>query len=671
MALTKSSSIEDLCINTIRGLAMDATQKANSGHPGLPMGAATIGHVLFTRHLRFNPKNPKWPNRDRFVLSAGHGCLLQYILLYLTGYDLTLEDLKRFRQWGSKTPGHPEYGVTPGVEVTTGPLGQGFGNAVGMAIAEAWLGARYNRPGYNIIDHYTYVLASDGDMMEGVASEAASLAGHLKLSKLIVLYDSNHISLDGPTVMAFTEEVGKRFEAYGWFVQHIDGMDINEVDQAISRAKEQKDMPSLIVCRTHIGYGSPNKQDTAAAHGSPLGAEEVILAKQNLGIPTDKEFYVPDEVLEEYRKAVPRGRLLEDEWRSLYEQWKNEFPELAKEFEMAQEGQLPEGWDSDIPWIPEDSDGMATRNASRTAVNYFAGKIPWLLGGSADLASSTYTDIKGEKEFQAGSYDGRILRFGVREHAMGAALNGMYLHGGVRPFGGTFLVFSDYMRPSIRLAALMEISPIYVFSHDSVGLGEDGPTHQPVEHYAALRAIPNLLFIRPADANETLAAWRFALTQRHRPVALALTRQKVRILPGTKDKAKEGVEKGAYILLDAQGTPDIILIATGSEVQLCVAAKKELERVGIKTRVVSMPCERLFLEQGKDYIEHVLPKAVRKRLAVESGVSFGWERWVGDQGDVLSIERFGASAPYERIFKEFGFTIDNVINKAIKVLWQG
>jgi transketolase len=679
--MTTTSDLDQLCVNTIRFLSIDAVQKANSGHPGLPMGDAPLAYVLWTRFLKHNPTNPKWYDRDRFVLSAGHGSMLLYSLLHLTGYGLPLEQIKQFRQWGSMTPGHPEYGLAPGVEATTGPLGQGFANGVGMALVEQFLAARYNRPGLNLVDHYTYALVSDGDLMEGVAAEAASLAGHLKLGKLIYLYDDNRISLAGTTNLTFTEDRAARFEAYGWHVDEVpDGNDLGAIAGAIEGAQLETERPSLLVVRTHIGYGSPHKQDTFAAHGSPLGPDEVKLTKEKLGWPLDPPFYIPDAALAHFREAIARGQQAEAEWDKCLEAYAQTYPNLAREFNQVMHGELPPGWDSDIPAFPPDAKGMATRVASGRVLNALASKLPTLIGGSADLNPSTDTALKGLGDFQPAlepgedaqgsvgggwSYAGRNLHFGVREHAMGSILNGMALHGGVIPFGATFFTFSDYMRPAIRLAALTELHVIYVFTHDSIFLGEDGPTHQPVEHLAALRAIPHLVVIRPADANETAEAWRVAIETRERPVALVLTRQNVPTLDRAPYASAEGLRRGAYVLSDASNAkPDVILIASGSEVNLIVGAQKQLAAEGIAARVVSMPSWELFEAQPKEYREAVLPPGIHARLAVEAGVPLGWARYVGDQGDVLGIERFGASAPYQVLAEKYGFTVDNVVARA-------
>ena len=666
--MTRQMDLDQLCINTLRTLAMDMVQRANSGHPGMPMGAADMAYVLWTRFLRHNPANPNWPDRDRFVLSAGHGSTLLYSLLHLTGYDLPLEELMSFRQWGSCTPGHPEYGCAPGVETTTGPLGQGFANGVGMAIAEAYLAARFNRPGHKIVDHYVYAIVSDGDLMEGIASEAASLAGHLRLGKLIYLYDDNRVTIEGSTDLAFTEDRGKRFEAYGWHVQRVDGYDLEAIATAI-RAAQRDPRPSLIMARTHLAYGSPHKQNDAKAHGAPLGEEEVRLTKESLGWPTEQPFLIPEEALAHFRQALERGRAWEAEWRARFEAYAAEYPDLAEEWRMAMAGELPPGWDASLPVFKPEDGPMSTRVASGKALNSIAPRLPTLIGGSADLAPSTKTYLEGLGDFGADDRLGRNLHFGVREHAMGGILNGMALHGGVIPFGGTFLVFSDYMRPSIRLAAMMKLPVIYVFSHDSLWIGEDGPTHQPVEQLASLRAIPNLTVIRPADANETVVAWRVALEQRSGPVALILSRQSLPILDRSSLAPAEELVRGAYVLAEAEGgQPDIILIATGSEVHLALAARERLAERGVRARVVNMPSWELFDRQPESYRQAVLPPHVTARLAIEAGVSQGWHRYVGPAGDVMSIERFGASAPYKVLQEKFGFTAENVAQRALALL---
>ena len=680
-----SQSIEQPCVNAIRMLSVDAVEKAKSGHPGAPMGLAPTAYLLWTRFMKYNPRNPSWPDRDRFVLSAGHGSMLLYSMLYLTGYDVPLDQIKQFRQWGSLTPGHPERELTPGVETTTGPLGQGFGNGVGMAIAEAYLAARYNRPGFEVVSHFTYGIVSDGDLMEGVASEAASLAGHLKLGKLIYLYDNNHISLAASTDLTFTEDCAKRFEAYGWHTQAVeDGNDLEALDRALRAARTETARPSLILVRTHIGFGSPGKQDTFEAHGAPLGEEEVKLTKQKLGWPAEPPFFIPDEALAHFRESVTKGQRAEAEWKERFSAYVRKFPAVAGELEQALRGELPAGWEESIPDFPADAKGLATRVASGKVLNAIAPKLPTLIGGSADLNPSTHTVLQKLGDFEspertfadsqgsAGggfSYAGRNLHFGVREHGMGAACNGMAAHGGIIPFGSTFLIFSDYMRPSIRLAALMELGVIYVFTHDSVGLGEDGPTHQPIEQLAALRAIPRLVVIRPGDANETAVAWRVAIETRDRPVALALTRQNVPTLDRTQFAAADGLRRGAYVLADPpDGRPDLVLIGTGSEVSLAVAAREKLSERKIQARVVSMPSWELFDLQPKEYRDSVLPASIKRRVAVEAALPQGWHRYVGDGGDVIGIERFGASAPGNVVMEKLGFTVNHVVERALALL---
>ena len=668
--MTYQDELDQLCINTLRTLAMDAVQKANSGHPGMPMGAAPMAYVLWTRFLKHNPTNPHWPDRDRFVLSAGHGSMLLYSLLHLTGYDLPLEELQNFRQWGSRTAGHPEYGLTPGVETTTGPLGQGFANGVGMAIAERFLAEYFNRPGHTIVDHYTYAIVSDGDLMEGVASEAASLAGHLGLGKLIYLYDDNHISIEGSTDLTFTEDVGRRFEAYGWHVQRVnDGNDLAAIAAAIEAAQAAKEQPSLIMIRTHIAYGSPGKQDTAAAHGAPLGEEEVRRTKENLGWPTEPSFYIPDEALTHFREAVEQGRTWEAEWQARFESYAAEYPQLADEWQTATNRQLPIGWDADLPDLVPADGPLATRQVSGQVLNAIAPYLPTLLGGSADLAPSNNTLLKQYDDITSDDFSGRNLHFGVREHAMGSIANGMALHGGLIPYTGTFLVFSDYMRPPIRLAAMMGLPVIFIFTHDCVWLGEDGPTHQPIEQLAALRAIPGLIVLRPADATETIEAWRVALTHRDGPVALALTRQKLPVLNRMELADVGEVAGGAYVLADAEDEqPDIILIATGSEVHLALEAREQLAEQGVKARVVSMPSWELFDRQPPTYRDQVLPPTVTVRLAIEAGVPQGWRHYVGPTGEVIGLDRFGASAPYKTLMEKFGFTAENVVSRALGLL---
>jgi len=676
--------VDALAVNCIRFLAVDAIQKANSGHPGLPMGAAAMAYVLWTRHLRHHPGNPAWPDRDRFVLSAGHGSMLLYALLHVTGYDLSIEDLAAFRQSGSRTPGHPEVHVTPGVEATTGPLGQGFGNAVGLAIAEAHLAARFNRPGHTIVDHHTYVLASDGDIMEGVAAEAASLAGHLGLGKLIVLYDANEICLAGSTALSFTESVADRFGAYGWGVEQVaDGNDLDAVDTALHAARSDTARPSLVIVHTTIGFGAPHKEGTSAAHGSPLGAAEVTAAKERLGWPSEPPFWIPAELSETSRAAVARGRELEARWLQRVTAYREAYPDLASEFDRRAEAALPGTWTERLPTFEASDKGMPTRKASEAVLQALADVLPELLGGSADLNPSTLTWLKGAGDFERTASEadgldgviggpwgptGRNIHFGVREHAMGAATNGMALHGGIIPYASTFLVFCDYMRPPMRLAALSDLGCIWVFTHDSVGVGEDGPTHQPIEHYAALRAIPNLLFVRPCDANETAWAWRIAIENRSRPTAIALTRQAVPILDRTRFAGADGTARGAYVLNPHVTNPDVMLLASGSEVGLIVAAAPVLEARGHRPRLVSMPSWELFAEQPASYRDLVLPPTVGARLAVEAGVRLGWDRWLGAGGDAITLERFGASAPGDEVMRMLGLTSDAVVEHALALL---
>jgi transketolase len=667
-----AQTLDRLCIDTIRTLSMDAVQAANSGHPGTPMALAPLAYVLWTRHLKHNPADPSWADRDRFILSAGHASMLLYSLLYLSGYGLTLDDIKNFRQWDSPTPGHPEYGLTRGVETTTGPLGQGFANGVGMGLAEAHLAARYNRPGHEIIDHYVYAICSDGDLMEGVASEAGSLAGHLKLGKLIYFWDDNKITIEGSTDLAFTEDVGKRFEAYGWHTALVeDGNDLEAIDAAIRAAKADP-RPSMITVRTVIGYGSPNKAGTAKAHGEALGEEEIKLTKQALGWPSQESFHVPDEALEHMRAIGARGAEAQAEWQKRFDAYRQAHPDAAKELEQALSRTLPEGWDADLPTWSKDDKPIATRAASGKALNAIARRVPWLIGGSADLSGSNNTDIDGGGDLLADDYGARILHFGVREHGMGSVMNGMTLHGGVRVFGGTFLIFSEYMRPPIRLAALMEQPTIYVFTHDSVGLGEDGPTHQPIEQLPSLRAIPGLIDLRPADANETAEAWRFAMEHTHGPVFFALTRQALPHLDRETLGAASGLRRGAYVLAEAEGgDPQVILIASGSEVATALEGRDRLAAEGIRARVVSMPSWALFAQQDRAYRDEVLPPSVRARVAVEAAHPMGWERWVGTDGAVIGISRFGASAPAKRVFQELGLSAENVAAKAKACLGLG
>ncbi|MFC5527700.1 transketolase [Rhodanobacter ginsengisoli] len=678
------ATLDQQCIDTLRFLSVDMVQNANSGHPGLPLGAAPMAYVLWTKHMKYHPADPHWVDRDRFVLSAGHGSALLYSLLHVTGYDLSLDDLKHFRQWGSKAPGHPEYGHTPGVEITTGPLGQGLANAVGMAIGEAHLAARYNRDGHRVIDHRTWAIVSDGDLMEGVASEAASLAGHLKLGKLICLYDDNYVTLAAGTDITFSEDRARRFEAYGWQTIKVDdGNDLAAIDAAVEAARADTARPSLILVRTHIGYGSP-EQDSFKAHGSPLGVEDVKKTKQKLGWPVEPDFLLPKPALDHFHEALERGARAQREWNGRLDGYANAFPELAQELQGRLRGELPPGWDADIPVFPADARGIATRVASGQVMNAIAPKLPALFGGSADLDSSTHTNLKGLGDFNPAataeqdtqgsdgggwSYAGRNLHFGVREHAMGAIANGLAVHGGFLPYGSTFLIFSDYMRPAIRLAALMGVHVVHVFTHDSIALGEDGPTHQPIEQLASLRAIPNLTVIRPADANETAVAWKVAVESTAHPVLLALTRQNLPTLDRGRYASAEGLRRGAYVLSDpADGKPALILIASGSEVALILAAAEQLQGRGIAVRCVSMPSWELFDAQSPGYRDQVLPPAVTARLAVELGVAQGWRRYTGEQGDMLGIDRFGASAPAGVLLREYGFTVDNVVRRARALL---
>ncbi|MED4583054.1 transketolase [Brevibacillus choshinensis] len=667
--MTQQVSVDQLSINTIRTLAIDAIEKANSGHPGMPMGAAPMAHVLWSRFMKVNPSNPKWIDRDRFVLSAGHGSMLLYSMLHLMKYDVSLEDLHNFRQWGSKTPGHPEFGHTAGVDATTGPLGQGIAMAVGMAMAEKHMAAVYNRDSFDIVDHYTYVICGDGDLMEGVSSEASSLAAHLKLGKMIVLYDSNDISLDGELSRSFSENVAQRYQAYGWqYLRVEDGNDMAAIEKAIAEAKQDLDRPTLIEVKTVIGYGSPNKGGSSASHGAPLGKEEVKLTKQNYEWTHENEFHVPEEVTELYSNLADQGAKAEAAWSDQFAAYAKAYPELALQFQTAAEGHLPSGWDSNLPSY-EAGAKLATRVASGNAINALANSVPFFLGGSADLAHSNNTVIKEAGNFLPGSYDGRNIWFGVREFAMGAALNGMALHGGVKVYGGTFFVFSDYVRPAIRLSSLMKQPVVYVFTHDSIAVGEDGPTHEPIEQLASLRAMPGLTIMRPADATETNEAWKYAVSRTDEPVVLVLTRQNLPVLPETIEKAAEGVTKGAYVLADApSGKPQLILIATGSEVSLVMQAREQLLSSGIEARVVSMPSWNLFERQSQEYRESVIPPTVKARVAVEMGSPMGWERYAGDGGKVIAINQFGASAPGDRIMKEYGFTVENVVAQAEELL---
>ncbi len=662
-------SIEQKGINTVRVLSADAVQKANSGHPGTPMGLAPVGDVLWTKVMNYNPKNPNWPNRDRFVLSAGHACMLQYSYLYLTGYEVSLDDLKNFRQLHSIAAGHPEYGLMPGVEVTTGPLGQGFANGVGMAIAQQYLASRYNKPGFDLFNYKIYAICSDGDIMEGVSAESASLAGHLKLGNLIYIYDDNKITIEGETSLAFNEDVGERFRAYGWHVQSVaDGNDVEAIHSAIVNAQKETGRPSLIKVRTHIGFGSPNKVDTASAHGSPLGKDEVKLVKENLGFDPEKSFDISDDVLNYYRSKGNEGHQKEEDWNKLFADYKQKYPAEAGEYESLSAGQLPEGWKDNLPVFKPDPKGLATRKASGKTLNAIAAKLPLLIGGSADLSPSTDTELNEYESFTDENHGGRNFHFGIREHGMGAVLNGIALTKGFIPFGATFLIFYDYMRPPVRLAAIMKIKPIFIYTHDSIGLGEDGTTHQPVEQLIGLRSVPDLTVIRPADPNETAQAWRTAIEHEGGPIALILTRQNVPIIDQEKYTKADNLDKGAYILSDCEGDPQVILMASGSEVHLIMEAQEKLKAESIKARVVSFPSWELFESQGSDYKEKVLPKKLRARLAVEAGSPIGWCKYVTDDGDVLGISKFGESAPGEEVMAEYGFTVDNVVARAKALL---
>jgi transketolase len=661
--------IEKLCVNTIRTLAMDAIQKADSGHPGAPMGLAPAAYVLWTNFLKHNPNNPCWHDRDRFILSGGHASMLSYSLLYLTGYDLDLDDLMNFRQWESRTPGHPEFGCTTGIETTTGPLGQGFANAVGMAIAERHLAAMFNRPGFDIVDHYTYVMCGDGDLMEGITSEAASLAGHLGLGRLICIYDNNGITIEGKTALAFTEDVAMRFRAYNWHVVEVkDGNDTAAIYKAINEAKNENERPSLISVRTHIAYGSPNKQDSADAHGAPLGEEEIRLTKEALGWPDEKNFFVPEEALKVFRCSLEKGEDSETQWLKIFDDYRKSFPELAQRWIDSMNGQLDAVWDSDMPAFQDTKESIATRAASGKVLNAIAKKIPGLIGGSADLAPSNNTNIKDAGDLEKDSFSGRNIHFGVREHAMGGIMTGMALHKGLIPYGGTFLVFADYMRPSIRLAALMGTHVIYVFTHDSIAVGEDGPTHQPIEHLACLRAIPGLTVIRPSDATETTEAWRQAIINSSGPTALILSRQKLPIIDRAKYARADGLAKGGYVLADTPGSPDIIIIATGSEVSIAMDGAAKLAEKGINARVVSMPSIELYEKNPSEYKEKVLPSGNIPRLIVEAGHTMGWDRYFGQKGRMIGMTRFGASAPGGTLMKKFGFTADNIVQKAMELV---
>jgi transketolase len=667
---TAVKTLDELSVDTIRTLAIDAVQKADSGHPGLPLGAAPMAYVLWQRHLKHDPRDPAWPDRDRFVLSAGHGCMLLYCLLYLTGYDLTLDDLKSFRQWGSRAPGHPEFRVTPGVEATTGPLGQGTANAIGMAIAERMLAHRFNRPDHEIVNHRTWAIVSDGDLMEGISGEASSLAGHLQLGKLTFLYDANEVTLDGPASVTFTEDVARRYEAYGWHVQRVENgnTDLEAIDNAIEAAKAELIRPSLILVRTTLGYGSPNKAGTSEAHGSPLGKDEVARTKKNLGWEWSEPFTVPKEALDNFRTAVDRGRQLSSDWRARLEKYRKDQPDLSREWQLGLDLELPAGWDGALPKFAA-GEKEATRTAGGRAMNAVAERVPYFVGGDADLGVSTNTTLKKFSSFEAATGSGRNLHFGVREHAMGGIANGIAYHGGLRTFVATFFTFSDYMRPSVRLAALNELPVIFVWTHDSIGLGEDGPTHQPVEQLMSLRAMPGMTMIRPGDANETVEAWRTAMQHREGPVGLVLSRQKLPVFDRTRFGAASGLARGAYVLAEAEGgRPRVLLLASGSEVALAMDARERLQADGIPTRVVSMPSWELFERAPADYRESVLPSAVPARLAIEAGASLGWKRWVGDRGDSVSLDRYGASAPGEVVMRELGFSVDAVVSRAKALL---
>jgi len=667
----KATDLDQLCINTIRTLSMDAVQKANSGHPGTPMALAPVAYTLWDRHLKHNPHNPHWPNRDRFVLSNGHASMLLYSLLHLTGYDLSLDELKNFRQWGSKTPGHPEYGLTPGVETTTGPLGQGVANSVGMAIAERWLATRFNRYGEQIVDYRIYAICGDGDLMEGVSQEAASLAGHLGLSNLLWIYDNNHITIEGNTALAFSDDVATRFMSYRWNVLRVgDANDVAMLDEAISNALREDSRPSLIIVDSHIAWGAPHKHDTSAAHGEPLGVEEIRLTKARYGWPVDSSFLVPEEVVRHMRLAVERGEQAEQEWEERFSVFEHDHSGLAAEWQQMQSGELPSGWDSQVPEFLADPKGMAGREASAKVENAVAPRVPWLIGGAADLAPSTKTLMNDERSFEAGNYGGRNFHFGIREHAMGAVLNGMALSK-LRVFGSGFLIFTDYMRPPMRLAALMDLPVVYIFTHDSIGLGEDGPTHQPIEQLMSLRSVPRLVVIRPADANEVAEAWRVIMTTREEPIVLVLSRQALPTFDRKKYASAAGLRRGAYAMADCQGTPELILMGTGSEMQLCIAAYEKLSAEGVRCRVVSMPSWEIFEKQSAEYKDKLFPPEVRNRLAVEAGTSLGWKEYVGLEGRVIARRDFGASAPIKDLLSHFGFTVDHVLEEARELLEKG
>ncbi len=664
-----SKKIDELAINTIRFLAVDGVQKANSGHPGMPMGCAPIGYMLYAKLMNHNPKNPKWLNRDRFILSAGHGSMLLYSLLHLCGYEVSLDDLQKFRTYGSITPGHPEFGLTPGVETTTGPLGQGFANAVGMAIAQEYLASMFNKGKHKILDHYIYGICSDGDLMEGVSHEAASLAGHLKLSRLIFFYDDNKITIDGSTSLAFSEDVGQRFEAYGWQVLRITNVnELSQIEDAVNKAKAETKKPTIIITKTNIGYGSPNKQDTSEAHGSPLGDKEIRLTKKKLGWPEDLSFHIPEEIFEMFTKVKDEGEQKERQWNELFNEYKKEFPDDASKFISYMNNDFGNEWESALPVFEDDGKKLATRAASGKVLNSIASKLPALIGGSADLAPSNNTFLKGFGEFSAENRSGRNFHFGIREHGMASIMNGMAIYGGVIPYGGTFLIFSDYLRPAIRLASLSHVKPIYILTHDSIGLGEDGPTHQPIEHLASLRAIPGNLVIRPADANETAEAWKVALNHKNGPIGLILTRQGLPVLDQKKYKSASNLHKGAYVLYETSSEPDVILIASGSEIGITLKSVSLLEEKDISVRVVSFPSWELFEKQNAEYKESILPHKIKARVVIEAGVKQGWEKYAGDAGEIISIDKFGASAPVEVIFDKYNFNPGNIAETAFRVV---
>ena len=660
---------EEKSINTLRLLAVDAIQKAKSGHPGMPMGCAPIAYLLYSKIMKHNPANSKWLNRDRFILSGGHGSMLLYGILHLSGYNVSLDDLKNFRQWKSKTPGHPEYGSTDGVETTTGPLGQGFTNAVGMAVAQNHLAAMFNKDDYKILDHFIYAEAGDGDLMEGISHEAASFAGHNKLGKLIVFYDNNSITIDGSTSLSTSDDVEKRFEAYNWQVLHVsDGNDLEQLEAAVKEAQSEINKPTIIITKTVIGYGSPNQHGTSKIHGTPLGDEEIRLTKKNLGFPEDKSFYVPDEVYKHFAPLKEKGQSYEDEWNKMFEEYEKEHPKDAKLFKDLMNGNFGDEWKAKLPKFENYGEEMATRKASGMVLNEIASELPTLFGGSADLTPSNNTDLKGYEDFTPSTQYGRYIRYGIREHAMAGIMNGIAIYGGTIPYGGTFMVFSDYLRGSLRISSISKIKPIFVFTHDSIGVGEDGPTHQPVEHLAALRSIPGMILLRPCDANETSEAWKFAIEHKNSPVALALTRQNLKIIDRKKYANQEGLQKGAYILLDTDGTPELIIIASGSEVNLALEAAEKLNAEGTKTRVVSFPSWEIFEMQSDEYKETVLPNNVRARIAIEAGISQGWHKYVGLDGEIIAVDKYGSSAPQKTVFEKYGFTVENVLEKAKKVL---